>query len=142
MAESKTKPTQRSVTEFIAALPHPVRRADAEHLLAMMAATTGEKGTMWGPTMIGYGTRHYRYDSGREGDVFRIGFAPRGGHQVLYILNGFADQDALLSRLGKFKTSGDSGGCLYINKLADIDLDVLQQMFTAAWANEAVDGPC
>ena len=139
MAEAKTKPTQKSVAEFVAAVPHPVRRADAERILAMMQKVSGEDGTMWGPTIVGFGSHRYKYESGREGEICRIGFSPRGSNQVFYILNSFEGQDALLARLGKHKTSGDGTGCLYVNKLADIDTDVLEQMIAAAWANEKVD---
>lgn len=139
MAHAKTRQTQMKVAAFVAAVANPVRRADAERIVAMMAATTGETPTMWGPSIIGFGAHHYRYESGREGDICRIGFSPRSSHLVFYILNTFPGQDALLARLGKHKTSGDGQGCLYVNKLADIDMDVLKQMIAAAWANPTID---
>ena len=139
MAENKTKATQRSPAEFIAAISHPVRRTDAETLLPIMERISGLPATMWGPSIIGFGTHRYRYESGREGEICRIGFSPRSGNLVFYILNSFDGQGALLARLGKHKTSGDGAGCLYVNKLADIDMAVLEAMIAAAWANEKVD---
>lgn len=139
MADAKTKPTATGVADFIAALPNPVRRANAQALVPLMERLSGAPAVMWGPSIIGFGTHHYRYESGREGKVCRIGFSPRSGHLVFYILNGFPDQAALLARLGKHRTSGAGVGCLYVNKLADIDMDVLERMITAAWANPAPD---
>ncbi|MBO9574461.1 MAG: DUF1801 domain-containing protein [Sphingobium sp.] len=139
MAEMKTKATPVKVADFVAAVANPVRRADAEVLLPIMERISGAPATMWGPSIIGFGSYRYRYESGREGEICRIGFSPRSGHLVFYILNDFPGQDALLARLGKHKTSGDGAGCLYVNKLADIDMAVLEQMIAAAWANEKVD---
>ena len=123
--EAKTKPTDISVAEFIAAVENPVRRADAETVLALLEEISGEPATMWGPSIIGFGKYHYRYDSGHEGDAPRIGFSPRKAQTVLYILGGFEWQDALLARLGKVKTSV---ACLYVNKLADVDMAVLREI--------------
>ena len=139
MAENKTKATARSPADFIAAVAHPVRRADAERLLPMMERISGQPGIMWGPSIIGFGTHRYKYESDREGEICRIGFSPRSGNIVFYILNSFDGQDAMLARLGKHKTSQDGAGCLYVNKLADIDMGVLEEMIVAAWANEKVD---
>ena len=123
--EAKTKPTDISVAEFIAAVENPVRRADAETVLALLEEISGEPATMWGPSIIGFGKYHYRYDSGHEGDAPRIGFSPRKAQTVLYILGGFEGQDELLARLGKVKTSV---ACLYVNKLADVDMAVLREI--------------
>ena len=123
--EAKTKPTETSVADFIAAVENPVRRADAETVLALLEEISGEPATMWGPSIIGFGKYHYRYDSGHEGDAPRIGFSPRKAQTVLYILGGFEGQDALLARLGKVKTSV---ACLYVNKLADVDMAVLREI--------------
>ena len=123
--EAKTKPTDISVAEFIAAVENPVRRADAETVLALLEEISGEPATMWGPSIIGFGKYHYRYDSGHEGDAPRIGFSPRKAQTVLYILGGFEGQDALLARLGKVKTSV---ACLYVNKLTDVDMAVLREI--------------
>ena len=123
--EAMTKPTDISVAEFIAAVENPVRRADAETVLALLEEISGEPATMWGPSIIGFGKYHYRYDSGHEGDAPRIGFSPRKAQTVLYILGGFEGQDELLARLGKVKTSV---ACLYVNKLADVDMAVLREI--------------
>ena len=128
-AEAKTLPTDASPAAFIAAVENPTRRADAEAVCAMMAGISGEPPVMWGPSIIGFGRYHYRYDSGREGDFLRIGFSPRKGNLVLYLNPGFEGREDLLARLGKVKTSV---ACLYINKLADVDLDVLRELITAS----------
>jgi hypothetical protein len=128
MAELKTKATEVKVADFIAAVPDPVRRADAETVCALMARLTGEAPRMWGPSIIGFGSYAYRYDSGRTGEMCRIGFSPRKAELVLYVLDGNADQSAVLGRLGKHKTGK---GCLYIKKLADVDADVLEEIVRA-----------
>lgn len=121
----KTKPTAVSVEAFIAAVPNEIRRRDAKTTLAMMKRVTGEKPKMWGPSMVGFGRYHYKYDSGREGDFFLTGFSPRAASMVVYILPGYEDNSDLLARLGKHKI-GKS--CLYINRFEDIDLKVLEQL--------------
>ena len=128
MAQTKTKPEAASVAGHLAAISDPVRRADGERLAALMTGIAGEPPRMWGPSMIGFGEHHYRYDSGREGTIFRIGFAPRKAEQVLYGLALDPDQ---LARLGKHRT-GKS--CLYIKRLADVDTGVLAAMIRDAWA--------
>ncbi len=130
---NKTRPTDVDVHAYLDAVEHPVRQADARVLLAMLAEVSGESPRMWGPSLIGFGSYHYRYDSGREGDFLRIGFAPRKARQVLYIMPGFEEDTiaGLLERLGKHKVGK---GCLYINKLADVDLDVLRELIAHAWA--------
>ncbi len=131
MAKSdlKTKPTPVSPADYVAALPDDAQRADAVVISNMMAKASGEPATMWGPSIIGFGTYHYQYESGREGDMCRIGFSPRKGQTVLYLVDGFAQHEEMLARLGKHKT-GKS--CLYIKRLADIDLGVLEQMVSAS----------
>ncbi|TRW14163.1 DUF1801 domain-containing protein [Glacieibacterium frigidum] len=129
MAETKTKPTSVSVDDFIASVEKPVRRADAATLCDLMARVTGETPTMWGPTIIGFGTYHYRYASGHEGDMCRVGFSPRAANLVLYV-GSFPELDSLLGRLGKFK---GSKSCLYVNKLADIDLAVLEDIIRRSY---------
>jgi len=124
MAETKTKATQVNVDDFIAAVEKPVRRADARVVRAMMERVTGEPATMWGPTIIGFGTCHYRYASGHEGDMCRVGFSPRSANLVLYV-GGFPEYEELLGKLGKHKSSK---ACLYLNKLADVDLGVLEEI--------------
>jgi len=108
MAENKTKPTNASVTAFIGAIPDETRRADARALIALMRKATGEKPKMWGPSIVGFGSHHYVYDSGREGDMPLVGFSPRKAATVLYITRGFGGSEALLARLGKHTTGG---GC-------------------------------
>ncbi|MEM7661772.1 MAG: DUF1801 domain-containing protein [Pseudomonadota bacterium] len=130
--ENKTKPTDISPQDFVAAVEHPTRRADAEVLLDLFARVTGMTAKMWGPSIIGYGTYHYKYDSGREGDMCMTGFSPRKSNLVMYILPGYAKMGDMLNRLGKHKI-GKS--CLYINKLADIDMDVLEEIIVAGLAD-------
>ena len=125
MPENKTKPTQVSVAEFLAALPDDTRRADAKALVKMMQAVTGEKPKMWGPTIIGFGTHHYVYESGREGDWPLACFSPRKAATVVYGLNGSPEAPELLPRLGKHTLAG---GCVHIKKLADVDRGVLETL--------------
>lgn len=130
MAENKTKPTDVSVGSFLDEVAHPVRRADGKTLRAMMERITGEPAVMWGPTIVGFGSYHYRYASGHEGDAARVGFSPRSANLVLYV-GGFPEYGALLGKLGKHKRSK---ACLYLNKLADVDLDVLEEIILRTWA--------
>lgn len=131
MAENKTKPTEISVAAFIDAITDQGRRSDAKVLVKLMQKASGEKPTMWGPSIIGFGNRHYVYDSGREGDMPLIAFSPRKTATVLY---GFGDSKALLAKLGKY-TRGK--GCVYIKKLADVDQKVLETMAAKATAGRA-----
>jgi hypothetical protein len=131
MAENKTKPTELSVTEFIDALTDQTRRADAKVLIKLMQSASGEKPRMWGPSIVGFGSRHYKYDSGREGDMPLISFSPRKAATVLYSMMGFSGAEALLAKLGKHTTGK---GCLYIKKLADVDQKVLQALVVKAVA--------
>ena len=136
MAETKTKPTHVDVDAFIAAVEKPVRRADAKVVREMMERVTGEPATMWGPTIIGFGTYHYRYASGHEGDSCRVGFSPRSANLVLYV-GGFPGFEDLLGKLGKHKRSK---ACLYLNKLADVDLSVLEEISRRTFeATENID---
>ena len=129
MATNKTQPTAVDPAAYITAVEHPVRRNDAETLLDMMTSVTGYPAKMWGPSIIGFGRYHYRYDSGREGDFIITGFSPRKANLVVYILPGYDDISEQLARLGKHRV-GKS--CLYINKLADVDLAVLEEIVTDA----------
>ena len=122
MAENKTKPTQLSVADYIAAIPEPARRVDAETLLALMQTATGEEPKMWGPSIVGFGTYHYKYETGREGDMPVVGFSPRKPATVLYGLRAAPEVEELLAKLGKHTTGK---GCVYIKKLADVDQKVL-----------------
>jgi hypothetical protein len=135
MADNKTKPTKLSVAAFIAALTDPARRADAKALVKLMQSAAGEKPKMWGPSIIGFGSLHYKYESGREGDMPVIGFSPRKAANVLYGMAGSSDSKALLAKLGKHTTGK---GCLYIKNLADVDQQVLESMaFKAVAAKRA-----
>ncbi len=125
MAENKTKPTKVSVEAYIAALTDPTRRADATALVKLLQSVAGEKPKMWGPSIIGFGSYHYRYESGREGDMPLAGFSPRKAATVVYGMTGFSESEALRAKLGKHTTGG---GCLYIKKLADVDQRVLQAL--------------
>lgn len=132
MAETKTKPTPVSVADFLAAVDNPERRADGETLCAMLMRITGEEPRMWGPSIIGFGSYYYKYDSGHEGTSCRLGFSPRKAELVLYVQSGADDEADRLGRLGKHKT-GKS--CLYIKRLADVDMTVLEELCAASLAD-------
>ena len=125
MAENKTKVTKASVTEFIKAIDDRQMRADARKVAAMMRKATGKRAKMWGSSMVGFGTYHDRYASGREGEFMITGFAPRKQALTVYIMPGFTPFGKLMARLGKYKT-GKS--CLYIKRLSDIDESVLERL--------------
>lgn len=125
MTENKTKPTQLSVAAFIDALTDQTRRADAKALVKLMQSVTAERPKMWGPSIIGFGSYHYKHDSGREGDMPIIGFSPRKAATVLYNVGGFSGSEALRAKLGKHSTGK---GCLYIKKLAEVDQQVLETL--------------
>lgn len=129
-AENKTRPTTASVTAFIDAVENEARKRDAKTLLDMMKKITGEKPKMWGPSIIGFGKYHYKYDSGREGDMLNVGFSPRKANLALYVMGSIAQDDPLRDKLGKYKT-GKS--CLYINKLEDVDLKVLERLVAKSY---------
>jgi len=126
MAELKTKPTKSSVTDFLKAIPDAERRKDCQTVLKIMKQVTGEQPKMWGPSIVGFGSYHYKYASGHEGDMCLTGFSPRKQALTLYILDGF-ERPELMKKLGKYKT-GKS--CLYVKRLADIDASVLTQLIT------------
>ena len=125
MAQNKTQPTTASVTAFINAIEDPQQKKDARKVASMMRKATGKRAKMWGPSIVGYGSYHYRYASGREGDFMITGFAPRKNMLSLYIMPGYGKFDALMKDLGKFKTGK---ACLYIKRLSDVDEDVLQNL--------------
>jgi hypothetical protein len=134
-SEPKTKPTGVSAKDYVEAVDDEQQRADAQKISAMMERLSGHPPKMWGPSIIGFGSYHYRYDSGREGEMCRIGFSPRKGQTVLYLIDGFEGQPELMARLGKHKT-GKS--CLYVKRLSDIDEVVLEQLCvkSLAWMAE------
>jgi len=125
MAENKTKPTKLSVAAFIEALTDETKRADAKALIKLVQNATGEKPAMWGPSIIGFGSYHYTYESGREGDMPLVGFSPRKAATVFYGLTGTSESDTLLAKLGKHTTGK---GCLYVKRLADVDPKVLESL--------------
>lgn len=128
MAENKTRETAEPVEDFLLQVDHPTRRADALALNEIFKEVTGYAPKMWGPTIVGYGNYHYVYDSGREGDMCATGFSPRKANLSIYIMPGYTDFGEILGRLGKHKM-GKS--CLYINKLADVDTEVLKELIRA-----------
>jgi hypothetical protein len=125
MAEPKTKPTGVSVEKHIAALANEELRSDAQALVALMRRVTGQEPKMWGPSIVGFGSYHYRYASGHEGDSALAGFAARKSEFAIYIVAGFEGQEDLLAELGKHKTAK---ACLYVKRLADVDLKVLEKL--------------
>lgn len=131
-SENKTQPTKVNVREFIDSLENETRRADALYLLDLMTEVSGEEPTMWGPSIIGFGQYHYKYESGREGDAPRIGFSPRKANSVLYVIPGYADYGDLLGELGKHKV-GKS--CLYVTRLENVDRDVLRTIVERGWSD-------
>lgn len=134
MAKNQNKTTENagSVDDFLNSVDNDRRRADAQTVMDMMARITGHSPAMWGTSLIGFDSYHYRYDSGREGDFFRTGLSPRKTALTVYIMPGFDAYEPLLSKLGKYKTGRS---CLYINKLADVDLDVLESLIEASYAD-------
>jgi hypothetical protein len=125
MAELKTKPTGASVAAYIASRANEEQRADCMALMSMFKRITGQPAKMWGPSIVGHGSYHYTYESGRTGDMCLAGFAIRGRELVVYILGEGKEQKALLSRLGRHKM-GKS--CLYFKRLADLDTKVLERL--------------
>ncbi len=125
MAENKTKQTTASVAKFLGSVKDEKRRADCQVLVEIMSAITGEVPRMWGPSIIGFGSVHYIYESGREGDMPKVGFSPRKEALTLYILDGFKGEAELLKSLGKCKTGKC---CVYIKTLDDINMPTLKKM--------------
>lgn len=130
MAEIKTKPTEQTVDSFLAGVPDETVRNDCYTIIKLMEKASGEPPKMWGPAIIGFGTYHYKYDSGRGGDICTIGFSPRKGKITLYVLCSFPGQGQVLEKLGKYKAEG---GCLYIKKLTDVNMDVLEGLIKQAY---------
>ncbi|MGB5288314.1 MAG: DUF1801 domain-containing protein [Ignavibacteriaceae bacterium] len=127
MAELKTKPTKVDVEKFLKSVIDKKRQEDSFKILELMKKITKEEPKMWGPSIVGFGSYHYKYASGREGDFFLTGFSPRKQSLTLYIMSGFKRYDELMKKLGKHKTGSS---CLYINKLEDVDLKVLITLIT------------
>lgn len=125
MAELKTKPTDVSVADYLNTIENEQVRQDCWAILNIMEESTKAKGKMWGPSIIGFGTYHYIYASGREGDSMLVGFSPRKQNITLYIMGGFVEYDSLIAALGKC-TRGK--GCIYIKRLSDIDVPTLKEL--------------
>ena len=127
MAELKTKPNNASVDKFLKGVKDEQTRADCYQIVEIMKKATKAEPKMWGTSIIGFGNYHYKYASGREGDWFVTGFSPRKQNITLYLMGGFKDSEELLAKLGKHKLGG---GCLYLRKLADVDIKVLNKLVT------------
>jgi hypothetical protein len=131
MAENQTRPTEVSVASYLARIEDADRRKDCKALSALMTKATKQKPKMWGPAIVGFGSYHYKYESGREGDSCLAGFASRKSDITVYLGSTFAGRDQMLAKLGKHKVGG---GCLYLKKLGDVDLKVLEKMIVASVA--------
>jgi hypothetical protein len=129
MATLKTQPTKASVSAFLKGIADDLRRKDCQTLVRIMKRAVGSEPRMWGASIVGFGHYHYKYASGRENDWFLAGFSPRKQDLTIYIMSGLDRHDALLARLGKYKT-GKS--CLYIKRLAEVDVAVLQELISAS----------
>jgi hypothetical protein len=132
-SDNQTKPTSRDIEEFIAGLPEN-QQADSRALTQMMQEVSGELPVLWGSRIVGFGSYHYKYRSGREGDWMRIGFAPGTGKFSLYLTYDAEKLTSKIENLGKYKTGK---GCVYINKLADVDSEKLKTLIKIAYASEA-----
>lgn len=137
-AANKTRPTTMSVTAFINAVENETRRRDAKTLLAMMKKVTGEKAKMWGPSIIGFGEYHYKYESGREGDMLAVGFSPRKANMVLYVLGSLGADEPMLKKLGPYK-HGKS--CLYVNSLDKVDVTILEKIVAKSYKQTKKNWP-
>lgn len=137
-AKNKTVATTLSVTDFIASVDDEKKRNDSQVLLEVMARLSGQQPKMWGTSIIGFGNYHYKYDSGREGDYFHVGFSPRKANLTIYIMSGFDQHATIMANLGKFKTGSS---CLYVKRLSDIDLASLKELIAANMAYMAEKYP-
>lgn len=138
MAELKTQPNDASVEAYLQGIEPEKKQEDSRAILKLMRRVTGEEARMWGDSIVGFGSYHYRYASGREGDWFLTGFAARKRNLTLYIMAGFDEYEAVLKRLGKYKT-GKS--CLYINKIEDVDLKALEELIARSVEHVAATNP-
>lgn len=137
MAENKTRPTDDSVTDFLRSIDNRIRQADGFALLEMMEDITGEQAVLWG-NIVGFGRYHYKYESGREGDMPLVAFSPRKQSMTVYILPGFAEYDEMLAQLGKHKIGK---ACLYINKLSDVNEAVLRDLIKHSYDHMKATNP-
>ena len=138
MAELKTKPSDASVEAFLDRIDDERKRQDSYTILTIMQEVTGAKAKMWGDSIVGFGSYHYKYASGREADWMLVGFSPRKQNLTLYIMSGFEQYDDLLQRLGKHSTGK---GCLYIKKLQDVDLATLRELVRRSAEHMASTNP-
>ena len=138
MAENKTQRNDGDVMAYLESVQNNRRREDSLVVLKIMEEVTGEPAEMWGASIVGFGSYHYKYESGREGDFMISGFAPRKQALTLYIMGGFERHEELLAKLGKHRTGSS---CLYINKLADVDLDVLREIISESVAHMRREHP-
>ena len=136
-APNKTTQNDGDVGAFLAAVPREDRRADARTMLEILERVTGQQPRMWGPSIVGFGSYHYRYASGREGDAAAAGFSPRSTATTVYVMDGFEDYGELLARLGPYRVGRS---CLYLKKLSDVDLGVLETILTASYRKVAGGG--
>ena len=130
MCQNKTQATKASVESFLDKVESEEKRKDAYSLLEIMHRITAEEAVMWGPSIVGFGTYHYKYESGREGDCFIVGFSPRKVAITIYIMPGFERHHQLMAKLGKFKTGK---ACLYIKKLRDVDMTILEELIKSSY---------
>jgi len=138
MAQNKTTRNDGDVLAYLNAVPQKTRRADSLAMLALMQEVTGEPAAMWGTSIVGFGSYHYKYDSGREGDFMLTGFAPRKQALTLYIMGGFEQHEQRLAELGKHRLGR---ACLYINKLADVNVDILREIIADSVARTRRNHP-
>ena len=138
MAENKTQRNDGDVMAYLESVQNNRRREDSLVVLKIMEEVTGEPAEMWGASIVGFGSYHYKYESGREGDFMISGFAPRKQALTLYIMGGFERHEELLAKLGKHRTGSS---CLYINKLADVDLDILREIISESVAHMRREHP-
>jgi hypothetical protein len=131
MAENKTQKTGASVAKFLASIKDETRRKDSAAVASLMKKATGLKAEMWGPAIVGFGRYHYKYDSGREGDMPLVSFSPRKSALTIYIMPGFSSFCGLMKKLGKHKAGGS---CLYIKRLEDVDMRVLGELIARTFA--------
>ena len=131
MAENKTKATKASVADHLAAIEDEARRQDCEALARLMAKATKQPPMLWGTSIVGFGSYHYKYESGHEGDSCLVGFSSRKGDISVYLMADFPDRDELLAKLGRYKMAK---ACLYLRRLSDVDLKVLEQLVAGSAA--------
>ncbi|CAN5678465.1 hypothetical protein BH10BAC3_BH10BAC3_02570 [soil metagenome] len=139
MATQKILPTTITVDSFLNTIGDEKIKADCKEIAGIMQAVTTEKPTMWGPAIIGFGSYHYKYESGHEGESCIIGFSPRKQNITLYVGAGSEALAPYLEKLGKYKVKG---GCLHINKLVDVDKTVLKELISTAYETQKIKGSC